>query len=85
VTVGYKTYSTADGSLKEVGSTSSTGSDALGKYAKVVQAWTAGTTAYETSTRTYIQVNGGANGMVVFAQTWPDGAEGTSSSKDHAV
>jgi hypothetical protein len=74
VTVDGSVYSTADGSLKASGAAeTSQGSDTLGAYTMTTNKWTAGTTPFETSHRVY---DGGE--IVVFSQTFPKGASGTS-------
>ena len=79
VTVGGQLYSEADGSLKAAGPIASySGTDTLGAFAAKTQGWTAGSTPFVTATRDY----GGK--FTIFEQFFPQGAEGTASSKQGA-
>lgn len=81
VTVDGKLFSTADGSLKAAGAPTTTkGSDVLGPYSLTTSKWTAGTTPFETSQRVYDDGE-----MIVFAQTFPEGASGTSHTEGGAI
>ena len=76
VTVGHVTYSSSDGSLKPDGpAVSAKGSDALGAFASMTQAWKAAATPFVTSTRLYT-----AGNVAVFEQVFPEGAAGTNIS-----
>ena len=74
VTVGGQVYGAADGTLKNVSYGQGSGSDKLGAYVAQTTVWMAGTTKFVTEVQTYTSGN-----IVLFSQTFPDGAEGTAN------
>ena len=74
VTVGGRTHSTADGSLKPKGAAiSGGGTDMMGAFTSMTQKWTAGATPYTTDSKLYA-----AGGFIIFEQSFPTGATGTN-------
>jgi len=71
-----KAVSPAAGNLKLTGYASSTGADGFGEFTSSTFSWTSTYgTHYETSIRLY-------DTIVVFGQTWVDGASGTATNTD---
>jgi len=71
-----KAVSPAAGNLKLTGYASSTGADGYGEFTSSTFSWTSTYgTHYETSIRLY-------DTIVVFGQTWVDGASGTATNTD---